>query len=36
MERVVRFFEENGMPYVALRDGEAIVVDGGSELRLTV
>ena len=31
MERVVAYFETHRMPYRALRDGEAIVIDGEAE-----
>jgi dipeptidase E len=30
IERTVRYFEAEGMPYVALKDGQALVVDGAS------
>ena len=36
MDAVVRYFEDHEMPYKPLRDGEVIVIDGGSELHLTV
>ena len=31
MDKVIEHFEENNMPYKGLRDGEAIVVEGGTE-----
>ena len=31
MEDIVRYMAENGLPYRTLRDGEAIVVEGGQE-----
>ena len=34
MEAVVQYFEDRGMPYRALRDGEAILVDGDRETLL--
>jgi dipeptidase E len=36
MEAVVRYFEAHGMAYRALRDGEAILVNGGEETLLTL
>lgn len=36
MESVVEYFDEHGMPYRALRDGEAILVDGKEETHLTI
>jgi dipeptidase E len=31
VERVVAFFEGNGIPYRALRDGEALIINGNEE-----
>jgi dipeptidase E len=28
IEKTVRYYEQHNMPYVALRDGQALVVDG--------
>lgn len=36
IEGVVRFLDEQDMPYRALRDGEAILVDGSYETVLTI
>jgi dipeptidase E len=34
IEKTVEFFEENKMPYKALRDGEVIVIEDGKEIVL--
>lgn len=34
MEKVVAYFQENGMAYKTLRDGEVLVVDGKIEVLL--
>lgn len=36
IDGVVKYFEEHGMPYRALRDGEAIIIDGDDETHLAL
>jgi dipeptidase E len=36
MNEVVKYFEDQGMPYKALRDGDVIVVDGSDEVVLAL